>query len=92
MRCGQRCSDSSSKSKNDEQSSFDKYQKKLQLVVGYLPECNAHKVDSYNSHFEDHIQSFRPRCPTPLRGSLDLEGCNFVERDSDLKIIKDINY
>lgn len=68
--------------------SLIKAKKKIQLVVGYLPECNAHKVDSYNSHFEVRIQSFLPRCPSPLRGSLDLEGCKFVERDSDLKIIR----
>lgn len=78
----------SSNSKINEQSFFDKSKKKIQLVVGYLPECNAHKVDSYNSHFEFRIQSFLPRCPSPLRGSLDLEGCKFVERDSDLKIIR----
>ena len=45
-------------------------------------------MDSYNSHFEVRIQSSLPRCPTPLRLSLDLEGCKFVERDSDLKIIR----
>ena len=65
-----------------------KAKEKNQLVVGYLPECNAHKVDSYNRHFEVRIQSFLPRCPTPLRGSLDLEGCKFVERGSDLLIIR----